>query len=289
MLPPHLPSGVAGTARNGTFSFCRRSTINKVILQPGGVLKLATIMAIGGGLLFVVTSIVGLRLLILAKRHRTTPELFLGLAFVVGGTLGGPVGQIVQTQGHHMEPATLGKFYLLYWALSAIGLTAYNIFTWKVFRPQSSWAAGFVGFITGSFVLSLAWSFSNGAVNTGMTPPAQRLVDTLLYAIGPGWATAEALLYYWKLRKRSYLGLAEPVIVNRILLWGLGSAMATLIVSGGFVLAFVESTHPLAQAQGLNIGLSGVLASLIYFLAFFPPKAYTDWIEQRGDAALVEA
>ncbi|MBW2713073.1 MAG: hypothetical protein JRC77_04915, partial [Deltaproteobacteria bacterium] len=147
---------------------------------------------------------------------------------------------------------------------------------------QSTWAAALVGLIAASFVLQLIWSFSNGAVNTGILPPTQRMVDTLTYAVGPGWATIEAFIYYRQLRKRLRLGLADPVIVNRIFLWGCGASFATLIVSGGFVLAYVDSTHPLAQAQGFNIGFSGLMAATAYFLAFFPPKAYTRWIQSRS-------
>ena len=42
----------------------------------------------GGGLFFLATSVVGVRLLFLWHRDGNLPELLLGLAFLVGGTIG---------------------------------------------------------------------------------------------------------------------------------------------------------------------------------------------------------
>ena len=77
-------------------------------------------------------------------------------------------------------------------------------------------------------------------------------------------------------------GLADPVVVNRILLWGIGSFFATVIVFGGVAIVFFEPGHPAVRMNTINIGISGSIASVAYGLAFFPPKAYLGWL--RGDA-----
>jgi hypothetical protein len=96
------------------------------------------------------------------------------------------------------------------------------------------------------------------------------------------WGSWEAIRYYGMLRRRIPLGLADPVVANRIALWGLASGL----------IAFLFLVNPLAQlATGLTQespelsvmqSVIGLAAAVCIALAFFPPRAYLRLIESRA-------
>ena len=96
-------------------------------------------------------------------------------------------------------------------------LTMMLVFTWRVFRPNSTLAKhGFVG------------------ADTHMG--AWRLLISIFGGIGQAWTAYEAFCTYSAMRRRVGLGLAEPIVCNRFLLFGLvGPCMlgahAALLVS----------------------------------------------------------
>jgi len=244
------------------------------------------VMLMGGGLFFVVSSIVGLRLLALGIRNRTLPELSLAAAFLLGGTIGGLLGQLVYTRSIDLEPAQMGALVLTYTVFSMLGMTLYNVFTWRVFRPDAAGAA-VVGFVLLTGLGMMAWYASIGSFGHGRVSTEQRAVETLINAVGPVWAMIEALRYYRRMRRRLALGLADPVVANRILLWGIGSALASTIVLASLIQTVVPPTHILVELATLNIGVCGSVASLIYALAFFPPARYRAWLRAGAPAAPV--
>ena len=238
----------------------------------------------GGGLFFVVSSVVGVRLLMLARRNRTFPEFALGFAFVVGGTLSGALGQFVQQGGESLSPASLGQITFVYSAFSLVGITAYNIFTWRVFRPKSAGAAGLVALVFIVGLGLLGWYGSTGVFAGGTQSAAQRAAQVACFTLGPLWATIEAFRYYGLLRRRLALGIGDAIVADRIRLWGIGGAFATIIVLGSIVLIVVEPGHPLALISAANLGVCGTLASIAYALAFFPPSRYLDRVRNRAIA-----
>ena len=251
--------------------------------------KLDTFMIAGGGLFFVISSGVGIRLLVLAQRNRALPELMLGIAFVVGGTIGGVLGQIVQTQGDRFSPGVAGQLLLVYGVVAVIGITTYNVFTWRVFQPEARWARLFVLTLFLCCLTHLGFNAVTGVYETGLVTARQRIVETALYMAGPVWATIEAFRHHGLLKKRLTLGLADPVVVNRMLLWGIGSLFASTIVLGSVVVVLFDSNHPAIQLSGLNIGLSGIVASTAYALAFFPPSSFLEWVRRSAVPQTSEA
>ena len=241
---------------------------------------MTTFVILGGGLFFLATAVVGARLLLLARRNRTQPELLLGLAFFVGGTLGGGMGQYVLLAADQHTPETLGSIVFLYCLVSVFGMALYNAFTWRVFRDGTLWAALLVAGILTSGLAIVAWYGATGVFETGVQPPLQRCVMMAGSSVGPIWATVEAFRYYLLMKKRIALGLADPMVTNRFLLWGLGSLCASVIVLGAIPGIFLDPSHGLVQASLLNIGVLGTLASLAYALAFFPPASYTAWVQR---------
>jgi hypothetical protein len=102
------------------------------------------------------------------------------------------------------------------------------------------------------------------------------------------WVAFEPCVYYASLRKRVRLGLIEPLVAERVLLWGIGSvARACMVLAGP-----LSSRHlaTLTEADKLSHGaavlvltsLLGLVTAGTYWLAFQPPRAYLRWVEQRA-------
>jgi hypothetical protein len=99
------------------------------------------------------------------------------------------------------------------------------------------------------------------------------------------WTAVEALLYYNTLKKRQTLGLADPVIVNRFLLWG-ASAVALSCLCGGILVCQVLGMMVLRDViPAYAVGLCGMIASVTWYLTFFSPEWYRRLIVDRGAAA----
>ena len=92
------------------------------------------------------------------------------------------------------------------------------------------------------------------------------------------WGGFEALRYFFLLRRRQALGLADPVVTNRFLLWAI--ADWTAVVLCGSVASFLLAgkavlIDPLALC---TIALAGTVMSVTWYLTFFPPAAYLRYV-----------
>ena len=81
------------------------------------------------------------------------------------------------------------------------------------------------------------------------------------------------------------MGLGDPVVANRFLLWGigagaagLGSAIGTLVQ---LVTGVVSTQVPWVLASS---SAHGFVAAVAMWLAFMPPAAYTRWVGARASA-----
>ena len=238
-------------------------------------------VAAGFGVFLVVSSVIGVRLLMLWRRTRQSPELLIGM-----GVLGiGPVGFALSVfgtvaVGHH--PA-LGRA-LLGAALLGIGVgsSATFVFNWRVFRPDRPWAKTLVG----TAVALFAAAFVIEARVTGFASLEERgpgyLIAAALCAGCLIWGSVESLRYYAMMRRRARLGLADPLVTNRFLLWGLGIGAA----AQGATLSVVTEQPP-TEIPWLTMSssLHGLVAASAMALAFLPPAAYRRAIERRAAAA----
>jgi len=88
------------------------------------------------------------------------------------------------------------------------------------------------------------------------------------------------------MRRRAALGLADPVIAHRILMWGLFSlcmgALAITSLTAGLVLGDAYQ----AWAPGRFITpVASLFASVCLWLGFFPPAAYSRLVARRSGLA----
>jgi len=235
-----------------------------------------------------VATILGVRLLLLARRTRALPEFALGLALIMIATLGYPLSIVSLV----FADAGLGTRLALYLATAGtvdIGILGTGVFTWRVFRKDSKWAVALV--LTGAAIFAVLLVLNSKLMTETSDPVAfvqgARIYSTVYFGVSSffcGWAAFESLRWWRNLRRRVALSLADPVVANRFLLWalwGLGTTAASLM--HGYYTWIGETLHhpiPLTFSAACGIFNAGCL-----FLAFFAPKGYTAWIRGRSEAA----
>ncbi|MGH0036750.1 MAG: hypothetical protein ACQGVK_17130 [Myxococcota bacterium] len=239
----------------------------------GPLLWLSIAVAFGLGLL-------GLRLVRLAGRTGELPELLLGLFFVSVGPLGFLPNFLVD-----LWPGARPDYVLLARAVGATGrvlaIALLCLFTWRVFRGRSRWAP----WLTGVVLVALMAGFAHSALverfESGGARDAWWHLRMATRAVVVLWCTAEPLHFHVLARRRVALGLMEPLVANRFLLWSVwGGACLTVQL-----LAYASAYLDLAQGPVAAIrAAAGIAAGGAVWLTFFPPAGYRRRVERIAAA-----
>ena len=108
------------------------------------------------------------------------------------------------------------------------------------------------------------------------------LVQQLLMLATLVWTGVESLLYADAMKRRLALGLVDPVVADRVRLWGIAMVLASLMsaatIAGQLIGIEIIATIPGAA----GIACTGVVAGGAIYLAFFPPQFYRRWITARS-------
>jgi hypothetical protein len=226
-----------------------------------------------------VSLVVGLRLLALARRTRELPECLIGAAFLFGGCFGYPTlvvaGELIAKDPN----ASHGLFFAGWGGLVAAALCLLS-FWWRVYHPNLAAARGTVGVGAVALVVLLVGLVLADSPGAELASNPWYLPGLALqggaYALN-GWASAR---YYALLRRRLPLGLADPVVVNRILLWSVAAWAITLqyVYSLGYM--FATGGRVTGGAATGIISSLGLIAAGAMVMAFFPPASYRRWIQQ---------
>ena len=225
---------------------------------------------------FVVALAVGLRLVALAGRTGRAPELLIGL-----GVLGiGPIGFGLQTgAGLVDDPRTAETLAAAGAVALAVGIWAKLIFNWLVYRRDrrvAQIATALLAIGVGAQLLAqpMLGSFLAAARNVPLSS-ARNFIQVAALA----WGAAEALAYWVRLRKRARLGLADGVLVNRFLMWGVSAAAAGLGTAIGIAASLATGAQVLEMPAILaSSSAFGLVAAIGMWLAFAPPRAYVAWL-----------
>ncbi|HEY5656586.1 MAG TPA: hypothetical protein VIY27_02245 [Myxococcota bacterium] len=155
-----------------------------------------------------------------------------------------------------------------------------GLFTWRAFRPRSRTAQGVLGLLVAAMALGFVGSGMVGDWRGFRSDHPWIWLEVGAQILIYGWACAESLTFYLRLRKRVNVGLGDPVLANRFLLWAL--------YAGGFFVSQIAFALALASPDGytnldpLSIALT-LLGVGALWLAFFPPTGYRAWL--RGGHA----
>jgi hypothetical protein len=241
---------------------------------------------------------IGVRLLRLAARTRG-PELWLGLYFVAYGGVATSLSVATYVGWSAPEVALADRAVRAlnggFFTLSTLGMSCLLVFTWRTFRPASraaraAAAATAALLAAAAVVLGAAEGFEVCVLNG----PAYwihfsaRLVPFV-------WVAVESLLYCRRLRRRLVLGLADPLVANRFLLWGLwGTAMTAMAfadplarlwywwLTGTTERWIADVGRPIIEVVvPLSCGI-GIAVAALMALVFFPTAGYRRWIEARA-------
>ncbi len=244
--------------------------------------------SLAGLALFMLTAlVVGVRVAALWWRTRKLPELLLAIALLFVGFLAFAVGTaakllVVATPDVQPSLTILGLL------IEYVGDIALVAFAWRVFHSDEKWAAAFTAVIGAAIVAAFLGEVLSGQYlrYTDSEPISGPFVPLGLAArgLGPTWMAFECLRYAAKLRRRQKLGLAKPLVVHRVALWGIA------IGSSALAYAFTVA-HRLVYGTGLRthewalstVSALALISAVGIGLAFFPPAAYRRWAE--GDDA----
>ncbi len=240
------------------------------------------IQSVSGALYMLTISVVGFRMLMLARRTRGLPELFLGCSLLVGGTLGAGTEAAAYSAMDQVAPSRVGWLLIVGKVIALSGLLGQVLFVWWVFRRDAPWGLWMVFGLTLLPVLSILAFLHNGTWQSGHMPTWICAVEFIGRAGGSVWMLTEALAYWAKLRRRARLGLADPVVTNRFLLWSMAGACGLIMLATSLPPVLVSDSHSDSSWLALDLvvfALAGVATSLLYWLTFLPPASYLGWIQ----------
>lgn len=227
-------------------------------------------------LFMTLTVLAAARLLLLWSQTRKLPELLIAILILGVGTVAVGFGSLLPVLVPDGPTRVLASFVPT--AGAHLGLAALCIFTWRVYRPDSPTAAAACGALILSFVALLARASVSGSTAILGQSPYLELSASLNVGVML-WSAAEAIFYWFPLRRRLRLGLADALVVNRVLLWGIATGTAGLGIAIGAVGRIVFGS---AGGAGswivLNYALHGMVSAVAFWLAFKPPAAYVRWI-----------
>ena len=225
--------------------------------------------------------IVGVRLISLARRTRQLPELMMGSSFLIGAMIGYPSTLLARL--------VVSGTSALAWPLAAAGATGVALATicilvawWRIYHPASSWAPPIVCAWTALVVACLALELrQSAAVLASLANP---WLPLRLIVQGGAFAAmaCSGFLYHARLRRRMRIGLADPVVVNRIWLWNLAASGVTLQCVYIIAVTYLRSFFDAEAVVPAVYGTLGVLIALCITRAFYPSQAYLQKIRGRA-------
>ena len=130
-------------------------------------------------------------------------------------------------------------------------------------------------------------ALTQAEIRIGSEVVGQSLLQTTPVMVAYLWTAWESLRYHGLMRRRVRLGLADVVVSDRFLLWGL----MALFVTAGVLLNTVALALQVEILESpwilLGSSVTGLAQAVLLVLAFLPPRFYLSWV--RGRAAALGA
>ena len=238
--------------------------------------------ALGVVAFFLVGLGVGVRLLALWLRTRQLPELLAALAFLCLG----PLAFTLSVTGSRLvegSPDLARPLAALASASAGTGAACAAFFTIVVFRPESRIARVSAWLVAAALLgCWIGVGLSNG-FDVRRAPGGFRYAGQVLRLGILLWAALEAFVYWSFMQRRVPLGLADPVVANRLALWGVGMSMGAAALAIGFFGGALRASGYTALFEA-SIAASGLVASASLYLAFSPPERYRAFVLRRAAA-----
>jgi hypothetical protein len=221
----------------------------------------------------------GMRLVRLSSRTGEAPERLLGAMFLITG-----ISYLLYDLPIILDSESL-------WTpLNFAGRVAYlpapvllAVFTRRVFRPEGVWGSWMVYGSALLLVAGVGGSVWSGDLEGFSISSRWFWAEWAGYTIPFAWAGAEAIAQYRPAQRRMQLGLCDPLVCNRILLWGCFGAMQVLVW-----VAVIPQYSEYEQEGGFSATWDALIAAgeifslALILLVFFPPVFYRRWIQSAA-------
>lgn len=245
--------------------------------------EMQSFQALCGSTFLLVMAALGIRLLALARRRRGLPELLLGLAFLFSGALGiGLEAGAVIAGDQIQNPGQLLGFAKLF---TLLGMLSSCLFTWWVFCREHAKSLLIVLAIMSLQIVGFLGHMNSGTFPAGPVESHWFWVELVGRIASPLWLGIESCHYWVATRRRLEIGLGDPVLTHRFLLFTLASAATVLCLLASIPPRYFPAGHPILDASLMLFAVGGVATALAYSLAFFPTAGYRRWAEHVAEPA----
>jgi hypothetical protein len=229
-----------------------------------------------------VMTIPALRLIALWRRSRLAPEGFLAIFFLAFG-VGIPL-RLSLIRNTAVSPAWLETLNACAVVCLLTAVTSLILFTRNVFRPNSARARAFAGLVIAICIGCIGVMAWEGAFADPLHPAT--MIANMIVLPAFWWAFIECGSHYRKMRRQTHLGIGDPLVRNRFLLWSLWtgafSVLPTFALGVKLFLVAVTPEGQTAVATPALLAFTKLLAlaclttaGTSIWLSFFPPVAYT--------------
>ncbi len=229
-----------------------------------------------------ITTIVGARLFWVGWKARRRPELLLGTGSVLIGTVGAPLSVASGFGG------AAGEVHVPLWVgselLTQIGILCFYAFTQQVFRPGVTWARAVIAFAVVTLPACLAGAAHALAAASPETLSAVAtggwlLSCQLVYGGAFAWSAIEGFSHYTTARRRVAVGLLEPAVANRFLLFAIYGLGGTGIALANLAAVLLEQNIATSLVVLVPSALLALVSSVAMLLAVLPPAWYLERLE----------
>ncbi len=228
---------------------------------------------IGSAVAGLVYFVLGARLARLGIRTRSAAESLLGLTFLIWALSFALWVIAIALQG---QPALESQLLIESRIANNLGGIGIAYFPLLAFRRGSTWAKRLSASIAICLVVGTAGSIWAGDFE-GVDPLTNvwwwpEWIGTIAPSI---WIGAEGLHHYGTIRPRVRLGLCEPIVGHRYLLWGIAGVLWTLldVVTVAHYAEF-WITGSWSATLDIFLGFCEIAVLAMIWLAFFAPASY---------------
>lgn len=244
--------------------------------------------------------VIAIRLLKLGKRTRG-PERWLAAYLLVAWCFGSVLAGVIYSRWGDpslaLPRALEAPLHGVYLAAISFGHVFVYIFTQRVFYPASTLVRRAVA--AAAIALALAWlafGFTAGFAVAVINGPSY-WIGAAVRLLATVWLAVESFRHATRLRRRISFGLADPILANRFLLWGVWAAAVSIAqlpdpiarvwywaVTGDAVHFDPVAGEPMASMMIFTTAVLGTISACAMFLTFFPIAAYRRWLLRHSAA-----
>jgi hypothetical protein len=226
-------------------------------------------------------TLLGMRFVRSGLRTGDVPEWLMATFFVGGVSLG--YGSLLLVISFPDAPADVHQIWRTFSFLTIQSPAAsIALFTWLVFRPADAWARWLAMALVCTIILHVLAVLAPSILGVGQLRLDASMpffwIGSAVKAVCFVWACAESMRYFVLSRRRRALGLADPLVTNRFLLWAIWSGTAAIVlllrVGSRVWLDPISPDPALLRAMVIGQIVAGVGCFGAVWLTFSPPTLY---------------